>query len=130
MTQGRGELKLPYELRELRVDTVTGYLLVGPEYFPENSIGIYKLEEYAGVTRSTFSYYNQHIKDKNSGERVHGTMVDVGDDAEGNKNYFDFMMHKKTGLLGSPFVAYLQMRLNKTVVGFYSSETDPMERDK
>ena len=61
MTQGRGELKLPYELRELRVDTVTGYLLVGPEYFPHNSIGMYKLEEYASVTRSTFSYYNQHV---------------------------------------------------------------------
>lgn len=58
MTQGRGELKLPDKLRELRVDPVTGYLHVGPEYFPNNHLGMYKLEEYASATRRTFSYWN------------------------------------------------------------------------
>ena len=56
--------------------------------------------------------------------------MDVGVDEEGNKNYFEFMMHKKKGLLGGPLVAYLQVKPKKTIVGFYSSETDPVERDK
>ena len=85
MTDGRGKLKLPDKMREVRIDPVTGYLHVGPEYFPHNSLGMYKLNKYAGATRGTFSYWNQHVKN-NSGERVHGTVVDVGDDSQGNKN--------------------------------------------
>ena len=80
----------------MTVNNVMGNLLVGPEYFPNNSIGMYKQGKYAQATRNTFSYWNRHVKDKNSGEPVHGTMVDVGVDEEGIKNYFNFMMHKKT----------------------------------
>ena len=81
---------------------------------------MYKQDKYAPATRNTFLYWNQHVKDKNSGERVHGTMVDVGVDEEGDKNYFNFMIHKKTGLLGGSLEAYLQVRLSKTIVRFYS----------
>ena len=130
MTDGRDQSKLPPQLRALRVDNVTGNLLVGPEYFPDNSIVMYKQAEYAPAIRNTFSYYNGHVKDKSSSERVHGTMVDVGVDEEGNKNYFNFMMDKKTGLLGGPLAAYLQVRLGKTVVRFYNSKSDPVEREK
>ena len=56
-------------------------------------------------------------------------MVDVGVDTKGNKNYF-VMLHKKKGLLSGPLVASLQVKLNKTIVGFYSSETDPVEKEK
>ena len=57
-------------------------------------------------------------------------MMDVGVDDEDNKIYFNFMMHKKTGLLGGPLATYLQVRLSETIVEFYSSESNPGERDK
>ena len=57
-------------------------------------------------------------------------MMDVGVDDKDNKIYFNFMMHKKTGLLGGPLAAYLQVRLSKILVRFYSSESDPVKRDK
>ena len=120
MTDGRDQSKLPPQLRALRFDNVTGNLLVGPEYFPNNSLGMYKQYEYAQATRNTFSYWNQHVKDKNSGERIRRTMADVEVDEEGDKNYFNFMTHKKTGLLGGSLEAYLQVRLSKTIVRFYS----------
>ena len=85
MTDSRDQSKLPPQLRALCVDKATGNLLVGLDYFRNNSIGMYKQDEYAPATRNTFSYWNQHVKDKNSGERVHGTMVDVGVDQESNK---------------------------------------------
>ena len=39
-------------------------------------------------------------------------------------------MDKKADLLGGPLAAYMQARLNKTIVGFYNSESDPVEKEK
>ena len=56
--------------------------------------------------------------------------MDVGIDEEGNKHYHNFMMDKKTGLLGGPLVAYMQVRLNKTGIRFYNNESDLVEKEK
>ena len=82
---------------------------------------MYKQDKYVPATRNMFSYWNRHDKGKYSGERVHRTTMDAGIDEEGNKNYHNFMMDKKTGLLGGSLAAYMQVRLNKTVVEFYNS---------
>ena len=58
MTDGREQSKFPPKLRELRVDKVTGHFLVGPDYFPHNSIEMYKQDKCASATRNTFSYWN------------------------------------------------------------------------
>ena len=129
MTDGPGKSKLPEKLRELRIDPVTGVLHVGPDYFPHNSLGMYDEEDYARKTRGTFSYWNQHVKN-GAGERAHGTMADRGDDPEGNKHYFDFLLDKRTGLLGGRLISALQAKLIEVVVDFQERETDPDEKLK
>ena len=66
---------LPDNLRELRIDPVTGYLHIGPDHFPHNSLGMYKEEDYTRKTRGSYSYWNRHVTNS-TGERAHGTMAD------------------------------------------------------
>ena len=40
------------------------------------------------------------------------------------------MMDKETGLLGGPPAAYMQVRPSKTIVRFYNSESNPVEKEK